>query len=227
MMNNNSSKKEKVSSEKHSLPKKDTKSLGKVAVVLFLILAVVILFLIWSSSSKMDKLYFEYNGVKFTPNTATGVGYKLEVYVNEAQFPVIMSVRNSPKNIEDISIDGVVAREMIEYKSQIYVTINPEENLTGKTTVAAKEIDYFIENPFLYDIPVNSAFMSAIVGSAAEQVIKTCADSVGDTTVIWLRLGDETAVFEENGCLVVQGTDEMELIMAADRLVLTVIGIMQ
>ena len=94
--------------------------------------------------------------------------------------------------------------------------------------MAAIEIDYFIDNDYLYNIPVNSSFTETLddVGFAEEPVIKTCEDSDEETTVIWLRIGNETAVFEEDGCLVVQGIDEMGIIAAADRLYLTMVGIM-
>ena len=178
----------------------------------------------FASNRSVDEYYFEYNGINFAPNDV-GVGYKMMFYINNAQYPVIMTVRNDPRDLEKIPINIEQIKGMIEGKSQIYITQNPDDNLTGRTTVAAIEIDYFIDNDYLYNVPVNSSLMKSIEGNE-KQVIKTCEDSDDETTVIWLRIGDKTAVFEENGCLVVQGTDEMEIIAAADRLYLTMVGIM-
>jgi len=195
-------------------------SIGKMMVVVFLIL-LVIFFVFWGiNKSKASKYSFEYNGINFK---MTQFGYDVEFYVNEGEFPVVMSVRNDPRELEDISIGDV--KHLVEKKEQIYIAIDPYDNLTGKTTVAALEINYFIDNPYLYGIPVNSAFLKEF-DDMENQTIKTCEDSFGNTTVVWLRVGDETGVFEEDGCLVVQGSDESEIIMAADRLVLTLVGIM-
>ena len=202
--------------------------IGIITVVLFLILILIGGGMFYLSNSSVEEYYFEYNGIEFTPNKDTSIGYKMMFYVNNAQYPVIMTVRNDPRDLEDISIDIEKVRSMIEGKSQIYITQNPRDNLTGATTVAAIEIDYFIDNEYLYNIPVNSSFTETYDDAvfAEVQVIKTCEDSNEETTVVWLRVGNETSVFEENGCLVVQGTDEMEIIAAADRLYLTMVGIM-
>jgi hypothetical protein len=211
------------------ISKQNTK-LGIWMVILFVFLVVVVVFIINASRESVDKYYFEYNGVKFSPNKK-GVGFNMEFYVNQAQYPVMMSVRNDPRMLENVSIDIGLIKPMIEGKSQIYVAIDPEDNLTGRTTVAAKEIDYFLDNPYLYDIPVNSSFLKPTTDTiipSDEQTIVSCEDVDEELGIIWLRLGDKTAVFEEDGCLVVQGgnNDEMEIIRAADRLYLTMLGIM-
>jgi hypothetical protein len=199
---------------------------GMTALALFLILIFAGVFMFYASNRSVEQLYFEYNGIEFVPNDV-GIGYKMMFYINNAQYPVIMTVRNDPRELEKVPIDIEVVRSMIEKKNQVYITQDPDDNLTGRTTVAAIEIDYFIDNDYLYNIPVNSSLMKAIEGASGGQVIKTCEDAKEGVAVIWLRLGDETAVFEENGCVVVQGTDEMEIIAAADRLYLTMVGIMQ
>ncbi|MDP3916724.1 MAG: hypothetical protein Q8Q42_00360 [Nanoarchaeota archaeon] len=209
---------------------KTQSKIGIWMVVLFLALALFVFFMIKSQGENIDKLYFEYNGITFAPSK-TGVGYDMQFFINDAQYPVIMNLRNDPRELEDIPIDIDKVKNMIIGKSQIYITINATANLTGRTTIAAKEIDYFIDNPYLYDIPVNSAFLAPTTEAGPKidkQVIKTCEDSNENVTVIWLRLGDETAVFEEDGCVIVQGKtpDEMEIIRAADRLYLTMMGIM-
>tara|TARA_Y100000310_G_C20653814_1_gene800910 strand:+ start:1475 stop:2173 length:699 start_codon:yes stop_codon:yes gene_type:complete len=209
---------------------KQNSKIGVIMVVSFVFLVVLIIVIVNFSTRGVDKYYFEYNNVKFTPNK-NGVGFNMEFYVNQAQYPVIMSVRNDPRTLENISIDITEVKPMIEHKTQIYVAIDPEDNLSGRTTVAAKEIDYFIDNPYLFDILVNSAFLRPTNESIVptdEQTIVNCDDSSEDIGIIWLRLGGETAIFEEDGCLVVQGgyNDEMEIIRAADRLYLTMLGIM-
>ena len=206
------------------------KIIGIVLFASFLLLILLAFLFVRSSQGRIEEYYFEYNGVMFAPSKS-GVGYDMEFYVNEAQYPVKMSVRGDPRELEDVRIDIEKVKPMVVGKKQIYVTINPDDNLTGRTTVAAQEIDYFIDNPFLFNIPVNSSFLIPYEGSEtpiSEQAIKTCKDANDKTGVIWMRLGNETAVFEEDGCIVVQGKepDEMEIIMAADRFYLTMLGVM-
>jgi hypothetical protein len=236
-VSSNEKTKEESKTVVDSNSKKSKKSidykLGIIIIGAIIFLIFLIVFLVKMSSSNIDKYYFEYNGVNFVPNKNAGVGYNMQFYVNDAEYPVIMTVRNDPRNLEDIPIDGDKIGNMIEDKSNIYVTIDPEENLTGRTTLAAKTIDYFIDNPYLYGISVNSSFTKPyFVDSNASTEdsfnVKTCEDSSDDVMIIWLRLGSETAVFEEDGCIVVQGKspDEMEIVRATDRLYLTVLGIM-
>jgi len=217
-----------------STPKaeKQNKVLGMILFFSLIILILIAIFLFRSSSDKIEQQYFTYNGIKFTPNKKAGIGFDMEFYVNDAQFPIYMSVREDPRNLEDISIDIETIKGMLLDRDHIYVLIDPEDDLKGATTVAAQEIDYFIDNPYLFNIPVSSAFFSVAEDSVIpieNQTVKDCSDASEETGLIWLRLGNSTSVFEENGCVVVQGKspDEMEIIRAADRFYLTMIGIMR
>ncbi len=208
--------------------KSSEKKLGLVTVVFLLILVFIGFFLYNASSNSVDRFYFEYNGIKFNP-ADNGVGFDMLFFVNEADFPTLMTVRNDPRTLEDVPIDAEYVRAAVAGKSVVYITEDPYDELTGPTLVAANELA--IPLVFLYGAEVNKTLLrtSDEIGVALEdQVVKTCEDSDDRTLVIWQRLGDETAVFEEDGCLIVQGKspDEMEIIRAADRLYLTMIGIM-
>lgn len=220
---------EEVTTEKtKNKAESSEKKLGIVTVVFLLILAFVGFFLYNASSNSVDRFYFEYNGIKFDP-AESGVGFDMLFFVNDASTPTLMTVRNDPRNLEDIPIDAEYVRGVVAGKSVVYITEDPYDELTGPTLVAANELA--IPLIFLYGAEVNKTLLktSDEIGVALEdQVVKTCEDSDDRTLVIWQRLGDETAVFEEDGCLIVQGKspDEMEIIRAADRLYLTMLGIM-
>ncbi|MBT3866204.1 hypothetical protein HOF78_03865 [Candidatus Woesearchaeota archaeon] len=204
------------------------RKLGLVTVVSLVLLVFIGIFLFNASSSSVDRYYFEYEGIKFNPSK-NGVGFDMLFFVNEASFPTLMTVRNDPRTLEDIPIDADYVRGAVAGKSVGYITEDPYDELTGPTLVAANELA--IPLIFLYGAEVNKTLTrtSDELGIALEdQVVKTCEDSDDRTLVILQRLGDETAVFEEDGCLVVQGgdSDEMEIIRAADRLYLTMLGIM-
>tara|TARA_Y100000310_G_scaffold324935_1_gene387580 strand:- start:1767 stop:2381 length:615 start_codon:yes stop_codon:yes gene_type:complete len=136
--------------------------------------------------------------------------------------PYTINLRNDPLSLEDIPVEGNVNTRIFD-DTQAWITINPEAELTGKTTVAALEIDKIIDNEYLYEIPVSSAMTQEY----GEYPVKTCLDATSDETVIYLTLGSETLVYTDEYCIIVVGTDEDEIIRAADRLVLTLLGIMK
>ena len=204
------------------------KKLGIVTVVAIGILIFMFIFLFNASNSSVDRLYFEYNGIKFNPSK-TGVGFDMQFFVNDADYATLMTVRNDPRKLEDISIDTDYVRNIVSGKNVVYITEDPLDDLRGPTLVAAREIA--IPLSLLYGAEVNKTLIQTseeLDVPIEEQMVRTCEDSDDTTLVIWQRLGDETAVFEEDGCLIVQGKspDEMEIIRAADRLYLTMIGIM-
>lgn len=204
------------------------KKLGIVTIAALGILVFMFVFLFNASNSSVDRLYFEYNGIKFNPSK-TGVGFDMQFFVNDANYPTLMTVRNDPRKLEDIPIETDYVRNVVAGKNVVYITENPYDDLKGPTLVAAREIA--IPLSLLYGAEVNKTLTQTseeLDIPLVDQTIKTCEDSDENTLVILQRLGDETAVFEEEGCLVVQGKspDEMEIIRAADRLYLTMIGIM-
>ena len=208
--------------------KSSERKLGLVTVVFLVILVFIGIFLYNASTASVDRYYFEYGGIKFNPSK-NGVGFDMLFFVNEASFPTLMTVRNDPRTLEDVPIDTEYVRDAVAGKSVVYITEDPHDELTGPTLVAANELA--VPLIFLYGAEVNKTLTrtSDELGVALEdQVVKTCEDSDDRTLIILQRLGDVTAVFEEDGCLVVQGKspDEMEIIRAADRLYLTMLGIM-
>jgi hypothetical protein len=207
---------------------KTEKKIGIVMVAMFLFLILLVVFVVRLNQGGIERVYFEYKGIDFTPSK-TGVGFDMKFFVGDAQYPTLMTVRNDPRELENISINGDGIREVFSDKSIIYITEDPFDNLTGRTLVAANELAM----PFslLFQMEVNKTVTRTseeLDIPLEEQTVKVCSDSDENTQVILLRLGAETAVFEEDGCIVVQGgnNDEMEIIRAADRLYLTLLGIM-
>ena len=196
---------------------KPSKSVTVFLVFLAIVFVLFLIFIYSFTTTKQSELFFEYNGFDFKKDD---FGYQLQLYINDASYPAIVKVRNKPQDLEYIPIDDI---SFLTDKKELYLIIDPTKGLTGKTTVAALEIDAFLDNEFLYNIPVHSAFTEPY----GEGTVKTCADVTEDEGVIWLDTGKETKVFVENGCLFIHGVDEDELIMAADRLVLTLLGVME
>ncbi|MFH0797824.1 MAG: hypothetical protein V1906_00265 [Candidatus Woesearchaeota archaeon] len=149
------------------------------------------------------------------------VGYEIKFFYPGSGQPYYMDVRYDPASMEDIPIDRTIFNKIKDDKV-MHITIDPTANLTGKTTIAALEIDKFIDNKYFLNIQVNSS----VTKPYADYPIKTCGDATPDNSVIWLKTGDETKITTEGNCIIVQGKDEDDIIRAADRLVLYLVGIM-
>ena len=167
-----------------------------------------------------EKAFFSYNGFDFK---RVKNGYEMSIYINEQKTPNVISLRSDPRDLEDIPLDPLVY--LLPKKEQIFATINPYDNLTGVTAMAVLELDKIIDNPFLYRIPLNASFTEPYEGKGIG--VKTCKDADEKTAVLWLRLEDQTRVYEDNGCLIVAGVKEDDLIRAADRILYTILGIME
>ena len=80
----------------------------------------------------------------------------VQLYVGDDETPYLIALRNDPASLEDIPVEGVL-NTRIYNDEQIWLTINPNANLSSKTTVAVLEVDKIIDNENLYGIPANAA----------------------------------------------------------------------
>jgi len=187
------------------------------SVLLVILIGAVVFFILNEPTVPGTYTYKDFEVQQFVdPNTGS-VNYKIKMYVTNSamnQEAVYVNTRYEPSQVENIILEGDV-KESIIGKKQIYLTINPGEGLTGKTTIALLEFDKFVDNKYFFNIPVNSAVTKEFDG----WLVKTCEDVDKDTSIVWFKLGDETKIYEEDGCVVVQGITEEDLIMLADGLV--------
>lgn len=148
-------------------------------------------------------------------------GYEIKFYYEASEQPYYLDIRNDPASLEGIPINRTIFNR-IKDDANIFITIDPSANLTGKTTVAALEIDKFIDNKYFMNIPVNSS----VTKPYSDYPVKSCDDATATSSVIWLKTGDKTQVQSEGNCIIVEGKTEQDIIRGADRLVLYLVGIM-
>ncbi len=201
-----------------SSPVSSSRTLTLFLSILGILLLLFLLFIVYYSSKQQSAIQFTYNGFDFKK---VDYGYQIKLYINQAANPALVKIRNKPQDLEDIPIDDI---SFLTKKKQIFVTLDPmNKNLTGKTTIAALEIDIFLDNPYFYNIPVNSSFTQPY----AEAPLKTCADVSDTDGVIHFDFGNTTVVSVVDGCVLIRGRTEDDLIRAADRLILTLLGVME
>lgn len=148
------------------------------------------------------------------------IGYSVLTYINEQ--PYDLRLRNDPKNVTNIPIEPNI-RDKVLSKSTIYFTLKPD--LNSVPVIGATDIAGIISRKL-------GIFDKQTLGAATEPSnntsldVITCSNVTKDIGVVWLRIGPETKVFYENDCVIVQGTDEWEIIRAADRLTYQILTIM-
>ena len=199
------------------------KSVERQLLYVFIFLGILLVGLIVGISyyhSSYDTSFFTYHNFDFKN---VGNGFQIQLYINGQQIPRLINLRSDPRELEDISLDSEVTSLLDA--DEIFITINPYDNLTGITTLAVLEVDKILDNPFLYNIPVNATFTEPYTSSSL--LVKTCSDSTEKVPVLWFRLEDSTRVYQQDGCFIVAGTTEEDLIRAADRLLYTLLGIMK
>jgi len=103
---------------------------------------------------------------------------------------------------------------------KIYITTDPE--YPAEVVLSGVEIAKIIGQ--VYEKQVKAAVTRP--DNRTEAPVITCDDLANLVRVIDLRLGNETKIFSEHGCIVVQGTDPGELLKAAERLTFELLKIL-
>ncbi len=196
---------------------------GFVAAVLLVLLLGLGLFLYSSEPTEANLEDYQYsNGYTvFNVDVVSDIETYISMTVGIEEIPYVLGLRNDPASLEDIPVEGNW-NTRIYNDDAVFITFHPYANLTGKTTVAVYEIAKVIDNEHLYDIPV----LSAVTEEYEDHPVVRCEHGNDLNTVIYLTLGSETTVFAQDHCIYVVGTDEDELIRAADRFVLGLLDIM-
>ena len=164
-----------------------------------------------------SEINYAYNGfsfVKIGPLWYTKVSAKGNVYNIPFRF--------GPKDVEHIPV------EMDNFSAGIvFLTMDPE--LTSRVAIAAIEIGRVLGDKYdLLNIPDKSALTKIPEGRIQdynETLIKTCEDATEVEAVFLFISGNETKVYEENNCVIIQGVTDDDIIKASDRLAYGILGV--
>ena len=194
-----------------------------IGIVLLILVVVAGVIYFVDFEPQYPKEYQYSNGeISFDVEVLNDIDTNIYFTLGSSNEPFVLNLRNDPASLEDISVTGNLASRVIGSQG-VFITIDPYTNLTSTTAIAALEIDGVIDNKLLY----NKTVASAMTTEYLEYPVITCDMANNDYVVIYLVLGEQTAVYSDGYCIVVEGTDEEELIRAADRLVLNLLGIME
>jgi len=141
------------------------------------------------------------------------------VDVKGKEMPI--AFRLDPRNASNITIDDNAIKEIFS-ANKIYLTTSPNQPDLAKVAIASAEIARIIP---LYDIEVVAAYTEDSDPPNPNVPLKTCSDATNTTSVIYLSVGNETSITNNNGCITVSGKNADELILAADKLGYNLLGI--
>ncbi len=133
---------------------------------------------------------------------------------------VPIQFRLDPRNATSIPIEEQAVKQIFTAQ-KIYITFNPNQKELSKIAVAAVEISRIIG---LYGIPVVAAYTEDSNPINPDIPIRTCDDVSETTTIIYLGIG-ETKINTFEGCVLVTGENTDDLILAADKLGMHLLGI--
>ena len=204
----NVEKKEISTEEEEKLRKAKIKKLEKQIIVLLVILGIILLSFLAVYQVLKPKPYFKYEGLTVyrakVPNSVqefflipiSGGGEKSQVLI-----------RNDPRKL-NVSIE---IGDLLGGISKVWITVPPE--LSSDAVIAGNDLGMFTSR-----ISLDTEF--ALTNSSTGFPEITCANATKETRVFLTTIGNETKVYAEGDCIIVQGRNYDELLKAADALVM-------
>ena len=159
---------------------------------------------------------YNYNSFKLQKSPT---GWVTWAYKGEQ--PYQLQLRHDPKTLENISIDKNI-KELVLSKPALATTIDP--NMTSRAVLGAIDIANILGRRLgLYGIQVIGA--TTEFANNGTYVID-CRDVQENMNVAVLQLGNETKVYLEDDCIILQGETEEDINRAADRFVYNILEVM-
>ena len=172
-----------------------------------------------SPTQKEDKNAIQVSGYTFFALDRTPATYATLVTLGGKQIPI--EFRLDPRQAKDIPIaDSAI--ESLATATKTYIVFDPNQPDLGYFGVASAEISRILS---LYNIETVGAFSRDSNPINPSVPLKTCNDASKTTTVITLSLANYTAINYDNNCVRISGKTTNDLILAADKLGMHLLGI--
>lgn len=144
-------------------------------------------------------------------------------YINIGNSKIPVGFRLDPRNASSISIDSTAVQQVLTAK-KLYIAFNPNTEETAKMAVAVAEISRILG---LYNIETVGAYLHDSNPPNPNVPIRTCDDVSSTVTVLELGVDAvaDTGIQNDKGCIKITGKTADDLISAADKLGMNLIGI--
>lgn len=135
-----------------------------------------------------------------------------------------------PKEVENIPVFGKV-NDLILKANKLYITTEPDyPSRVGKAQVEISKITSPRTSNFgMLNIPtINTVtYIPEELKNRYNYPEITCKNATLNQTVIYLKIGNKTQIYNDSFCVIVEGLNDTEVVKAADRLVYNLLGIIK
>ncbi|MEK6834979.1 MAG: hypothetical protein AABX61_01815, partial [Nanoarchaeota archaeon] len=202
--------------------------------ILFYVLIIVLIIIISFAVISFKKPILNNNYIYTSPSGEQFQFFKSKIgnitqhivtvstFNKEGEHKYDIPIMNDPYSLEKITLIKDVKNKILT-KNTVFVTVDPYSD--SKSVLAAVEITRVIgTNDYgVFKIPTKAATYKQ-TNTTFPYI--TCKDATKQTGVIYLFVGNETRVVPYGECVIVEGKDYDDLIKAADKLTLHLLGVM-
>lgn len=133
-----------------------------------------------------------------------------------------MALRYSPKEVENISIEGALNNQFFDNQTEFFVTFNPTGNDFSRVALAVSDFDTHMTKVF-EKRPIAACDRNE-TEICRERPIITCSDA--GKLVLYVREADKSRVYYNGNCIVVEGNG-FDLVKGVDRVLYNLYGMME
>lgn len=195
-----------------SMSPEKIKIMDRQSITLLVILVLVLATFIAAYLILKPKPYFEYEQLKIYPvKYAEGmIFYSIPMSFNFGNYIQDSNVvlRNDPRNLANISYS---VNSSLFRMIGIGFTMDP--SLTSNAVIAAQEISKFAET-----LRLPTAFAVTQDPEGKVNAVLNCENATNLTRIVRVEIGNETRVYGNANCIIVEGEDYDRLIKASDKL---------
>ncbi len=194
-------------------------------IVIIIALVLIGMVLYWAKVLN-DQSYYNYQGksgiYEITKSKVSNVIF-YSITVNARDITYIYSFRNHPEDLEEIYLEQDLYSK-IKGKN-VYVVKDLElDNMTNRDSlIAAANFEQVLGGAEgIYNVNISNTYTSF---SRKTLPVVNCSNVTINTAVIYLKIGDESKVYSENGCIIIQGRGGNGLLMAAEKFAYYLLGV--
>lgn len=212
------------------------------AILVVLVVILAVLFLVFSLSGEirsgpptLEELYQQTISGHETENNFLYNGY---AFIHDGFFWIVRVAKGvegtelhsefnipfyyNPRQVEDVAYQPG-ARNALLGKDIIYLTQDQEQ--PAEISLAAIEVGRILGQRYgLLGIPTHAAVTS---GAPSGHPQVTCDNVSASVGVLYFVVGDENRVYEEDGCVIVEGQTPSDVVRSADKLAFVMLNIIE
>jgi hypothetical protein len=191
----------------------DEKKVVRQTIILLIILGLVLASFVGAYFMFKPKPYFMYNDLRVYPlrygsSNIMIYSFPLAINIQETTVNQDVLIRNNPYDAENISYE--VDKNLFTMAKMAFTM---DSQLNTRAFLAAKEISSLAEQ-----IKIPTVF--GVTGNTENDIlIFDCENATDMLRVVRMELGNETKVFSQDKCIIVEGQDYDSMMKAADKLV--------